>query len=51
MIRSTLAIFTIGAVAAWMAAVAAWSIATYAARVTEEDEIDTFYTDIESDEE
>ena len=51
MIRSTLAIFTIGAVAAWMAAVAAWSIATYAARVTEEDEIDTFYTDIESAEE
>jgi ABC-type nickel/cobalt efflux system permease component RcnA len=40
--------FTIGTViAVWAVAVAAWSLATYAARVVEEDDID--YTDTESD--
>jgi hypothetical protein len=37
------AAFTIGTVVVWMAAVAAWSLATYAARVIEEDGAD--YTD------
>jgi hypothetical protein len=44
------AAFTIGTLAVWIAAVGAWSLATYAARVVEEDDTDyTDYTDPESE--
>ena len=41
------AALAIGTAVVWIAAVGAWSMATYAARVVEEDDID--YTDTESD--
>jgi hypothetical protein len=41
------AAFTVGTILVWTAAVFAWGLATYAARVVEED--DTDHTDTESD--
>jgi hypothetical protein len=50
MIRMALAVFAIGTVSVWMAAVAAWGLATFAAQVIEAAlEDDTDYTDPESD--
>ena len=41
MIRAAIAITVTGTIAVWAAAVGAWSIATYAARITEEiDDLD-----------
>lgn len=45
MIRTAFAIVAAATVAVWLAAVAAWSAATYAARVTGDDDFDLWEND------
>ena len=49
MIVAALAILAIGTVSAWMAAVAAWSLATYAANAIDTQAFNDPDTDLESE--